>query len=148
RIITITGPAGAGKTRVAVASAEEARDAFPGGLRYVDLQQARTMNDVCRQVATSLNLGDDETRLQLRIAMALQSQPGRSLLILDNCDRSSGAVKECVEEWVARTPSLQVLTTSRAPLEAKGELCHALRPLGYPKPGSGSLTVAEAAKTY
>lgn len=148
RIMTITGPAGAGKTRVAVASAEEARDAFPGGLRYVDLQQARTMNDVCRQVATSLNLGDDETRLQLRIAMALQSQPGRSLLILDNCDRSSGAVKECVEEWVARTPSLQVLTTSRAPLEAKGELCHALRPLGYPKPGSGSLTVAEAAKTY
>lgn len=148
KVITITGPAGAGKTRVAVASAEEARDAFPGGVRYVDLQQARTLNDVYRQVATSLNLGDDESRLQLRISMALQSQAGRSLLILDNCDRAASAVKECVEELTLRAEGLQVLATSRAPLDAKGELTHQLRPLGYPKPGAGGLNIEEAAKTY
>ncbi|MBZ0137957.1 MAG: SpoIIE family protein phosphatase [Planctomycetes bacterium] len=147
-VVTVTGPAGAGKTRVAVAAAEEARDAFPAGVRYVDLQQAGSLSDVCRQVATSLNLGDDETRLQLRIAMALQSEAGRSLLVLDNCDRASAAVKECVNDWVTRTPSLQVLASSRAPLEAKGEACHPLRPLPYPKPGAGSLTVKEACTAY
>lgn len=147
-VVTISGPAGAGKTRVAVASAEEARDAFPAGVRYVDLQQANTLSDVCRQVATSLNLGDDETRLQVRIAMALQSEAGRNLLILDNCDRALSAVKECVNDWVTRTPSLQVLATCRAPLDAKGESCHPLRPLLYPKPGASSLTVEEAGKTY
>ena len=148
RAVTITGPAGAGKSRVAVAAAEHARDDFPGGVRYVDLQQASSLNDVCRQVATSLNLGEDETRLQLRIAMALQSQSGRSLLILDNCDRAQAGVKECIDAWVDKSSGLHVLATSRAPLDVKNEASHPLRPLGYPKPGAGSLTIEKAEEAY
>jgi predicted ATPase len=148
RLLSITGPAGAGKTRVAVAAVEAARDAFPGGIHYIDLHHCAAPGEVNRQVATALNLGDDDTRLAVRIGMALKSLGGRGLLVLDNCDRAQGVLKPLVAEWTGAAPSLQLLTTSRAPLGIPQESCHPLRPLAYPKAGSGTFTPADAADTY
>jgi predicted ATPase len=142
-VLTITGPAGAGKTRVAVAAAEATRDRFPGGFHYVDLRGAVSPMDVCRAVADVMRLGDDETRLGLRIAMALQSPAGRSLLLLDNCEGCAVAVKRCIEEWRTRTTTLQVVATSRIAFEAKNEACHNVAPMDAPK--SASLVNAEQA---
>ena len=121
-LITLTGASGAGKSRLAAEAADAALATFPGGIHYVDLQHSESVADVCRQVATALRLGDDETRLGLRISMALQSGSGRALLLLDNCEHAREAVSRCVEEWSARADNLQILATSRAPLMA----CHSL----------------------
>lgn len=146
-VLTVLGTAGAGKSRVAIAATESAQEAFPGGVHYVDLQKARSIGDVCRQVATALRLGDDETRLGLRISMALQSPAGASLLLLDNCEGARDAVRRCIEEWRSRAETLSVLVTSRAPLELKGEHCHTVRPLATPRPGRDVLkTPADAEK--
>jgi predicted ATPase len=142
-VLTITGPAGAGKTRVAVAAAEATRDRFPGGFHYVDLRGAVSPMDVCRAVADVMRLGDDETRLGLRIAMALQSPAGRSMLLLDNCEGCAAAAKRCIEEWRTRARNLQVLATSRVATEAKNEACHNVAPMDSPK--SASLASAEQA---
>lgn len=146
-VLTVVGTAGAGKSRVAIAATEAAQDAFPGGVHYVDLQKARSVGDVCRQVATALRLGDDETRLGLRISMALQSPAGATLLVLDNCEGARDAVRRCIDEWHARADTLNVLASSRVPLDVKGEFCLTVRPLATPRPGRDVLkTPADAEK--
>lgn len=146
-LLSLIGMPGVGKSRLAVAAVETALATFPGGVHYVDLQHSESVGDVCRQVATALRLGDDETRLGLRISMALQSSSGRSLLLLDNCERARASVQRCVEEWASRAGNLQVLATGRASLEASGETCIQVKPLSTPRAGKDVLkTPADAEK--
>ncbi|MHC4840850.1 MAG: SpoIIE family protein phosphatase, partial [Planctomycetota bacterium] len=129
KTITVTGPVGAGKTRVAVSAAKDASGKFYGGTYFVDLHTAKSLDDVLRLVSAELKLGSDTTRLGLRIAMALQSSAGRTLLILDNCDGCFKAVCRCIDEWRTRAEGLTVLTTSGRPLGAANESLVKLNPL-------------------
>ncbi|MCA8916162.1 MAG: SpoIIE family protein phosphatase [Planctomycetes bacterium] len=147
-VLSLIGPAGAGKSRVGAAALDAAQSTFPGGIHYVDLQRAESVGDVCREVATALRLGDDETRLGLRIAMALQSPAGRSALLMDNCERARDGVRLCVEEWCERAEQLQLVVTSRVPLDAKTETCLHVKPLATPRPGKDVLKSAIDAERY
>ncbi|MCB9936170.1 MAG: SpoIIE family protein phosphatase [Planctomycetes bacterium] len=147
-VLTLVGTAGAGKSRIAIAATDSAQEAFPGGIHYVDLQKAASIGDVCRQVATALRLGDDETHLGLRISMALHSPGGPTLLVLDNCERARDAVRRCIEEWQSRAESLSVLTTSRVPLDVKGEQPIQIPPLAAPRPGRDVLKTPADAERF
>ncbi|MCB9895226.1 MAG: SpoIIE family protein phosphatase [Planctomycetes bacterium] len=147
-VLSLIGPAGAGKSRAAIAGIDAAQGAFPGGIHYVDLQRAESVGDVCREVAAALRLGDDETRLGLRIAMALQSPAGHSVLLMDNCERAREGVRLCVEEWAGRAENLQLIATSRVPLDAKGEVCVPVKPLATPRAGKDVLKSAEDAERF
>src|SRR5690606_14029872 len=130
-----------------LAAVEAAGSTFPGGVHYIDLQQAEGVGDVCRKVATPLRLGDEETRVGLRIDMALQSPAGRSVLVLDNRESARDGVRGCIDEWRERAENLQLVATSRVPLDAKDEVCFQLKPLPTPRAGKDVLrTPADAEK--
>ncbi|MBK8206612.1 MAG: SpoIIE family protein phosphatase [Planctomycetes bacterium] len=133
RPMTVTGPVGAGKSRVALAAVEVARGTFPGGIYFVDLKAAAGIADVCRLVAGVLGLPEDDSQLGARIAAALKSPAGRTLLVLDNCERCHEASGLCLTQWKQRNQDLQVLATSRVPLGVGGEQTLALKPLSTPR---------------
>lgn len=128
-IITVTGPAGVGKTRVAVAAAEATSNAFPGGVLYVNLASARDVGEVCRAAAAVLGLGDEPTQLGVRIALALAGIKERALLVLDNCESCGEAVARCVNEWRAKAPNLSALLTTRLPANLPGQVLVPVAPL-------------------
>jgi len=128
-ILTISGPAGVGKTRVAVAAAEAATNAFPGGVVYVNLASARSLADVCRATAAVLGLGDDSAQLGVRIAHALSGVKDRALILLDNCESCAEPVTRCIQEWRSRAPQLSVLMTTRLPAEVPGQQLLPVGPL-------------------
>lgn len=132
-LLCVSGPAGVGKTRVAVAAAESATNAFPAGVVYANLASAQSASDVCRMVATVLGLGDEPTQLGVRIGLALAGKTGRMLLVLDNCESCGEAVTRCVQEWRSRAPGTSVLITSRVPVNLSGIVNIPLAPLQVPR---------------
>lgn len=139
-VITVTGAAGVGKTRVAVSAARQRSGIFPGGVFYVDLGNATEQAEVCRAVGQRLKLSDDSANLAIRIGNALQSRAstaGAMLLLLDNCEGARHAVAECLKDWRSRVPDLRVLCASRAALGIPGEVVHNLKPLALPRRHTG-----------
>src|SRR5688500_15264331 len=127
RLVTLTGPGGVGKTRLAVVVAEAAGPAFPFGGAFVDLVPARA-DSVPQAVAAALGVGEGPQR-PLEAAIAGRLARGRSLLVLDNCEHVVDAAAGFVERLLAACPSVTVLVTSRERLAVPGERVVALRPL-------------------
>lgn len=135
-VVTITGTAGIGKSRLAVAAAGLALSHFPAGAWYVELAEARDEAAVCAALAKSLGVevsGEDAAQ---RLGFALKgrafSRGGRLLLLLDGCDQSLPILAGLLKRWRESAPSLVGLLTSRAPLGLPGESVLALRPLPVP----------------
>lgn len=123
RWVTIVGPAGAGKTRLALeVAAAGARSPV-----VVELEH-KTEGEVVSAIAKAIGLsGDSSSDLLTQSAVAMSAQP--HLLVLDNCDRVLDAVANAVTRLLTATGSLAVLATSRSPVAATSEVIHALRPL-------------------
>jgi predicted ATPase/DNA-binding CsgD family transcriptional regulator len=125
RLVTVVGPAGAGKTRLALEVA-----ATDGRAPIVaDLSQAEPGGDaVTGAVAAAVGLGaDGRSDLVGACGVALAAQP--YLLVVDNCDHVAAEVARTAGRMLALAPSLVVLATSRAPLGAAGEAVLPLAPL-------------------
>jgi predicted ATPase/DNA-binding CsgD family transcriptional regulator len=130
RLVTLTGPGGVGKTRLAGVVAEAAAAAFPFGGAFADLVPARA-DSVPQAVASALGVAEGPQQ-PLDSAIAGRLARGRSLLVLDNCEHVVDAAAELVDRLLAACPGLTVLATSRERLAVPGEHVLALRPL----PGS------------
>jgi predicted ATPase/class 3 adenylate cyclase len=131
RLVTVVGPGGAGKTRLAVEVGARVVSRFDAGVRLVDLSPLRDPGMVSTSVASSLGLqlqpGDDP------IEMMALSLAGRSfLLLIDNCEHVLDAVADTVDSLAARLPSMTVLATSREPLAVADEFVWRIDPLGLP----------------
>ena len=127
RLVTVTGPGGTGKTRLAVTIASDADDAFPDGVAFVDLSAVLDAALVTARIAQGLAVregGSDP--LVERIAAAVRER--RMLLVLDNFEQVLDAAPE-IRELLERTSRLTVLATSRAPLRVAGEHRYSLTPL-------------------
>ncbi|MBW0134416.1 AfsR/SARP family transcriptional regulator [Pseudonocardia abyssalis] len=139
RLLTLTGVAGVGKTRVALQLATDAAPAHDGGVRLVELaplDRAAGDGTVLGEVATALGVATagagTPAAIVQRIAGRLGDRP--LLLVVDNCEHVVGAVARAVEALRRRCPRLTVLATSREPLGLAGEVTRVVPPLSLPAP--------------
>ncbi|NBE56513.1 ATP-binding protein, partial [Streptomyces boluensis] len=121
RLITVTGPGGVGKTRLAVAAASAAADRFPDGVVLVELAAAA---GAVEQVSAALAVREDAVS-DLRAALRSRT----ALLVLDNCEQLSDEVAALAARLLASAPGLRILATSRQPLGVPGELVSVTAPL-------------------
>lgn len=133
RLVTLTGPGGIGKTRLAVAVAERAAAAYPDGVFFVPLADTRTQEQVVAALAESLGVRGEGAR-PLLDTIEEHLAADRVLLVLDNVEQVLGAGAE-VERLLSRCPGTDVIVTSRAPLRLPGEYEYAVPPLHVPAAG-------------
>jgi predicted ATPase/class 3 adenylate cyclase len=119
RLVTLTGPGGIGKTRLAVAAAEEVAPAYPDGVYFVPLADAVTEDHVIGITADALGVRGEGAR-PLRDTIHERLATDRSLLVLDNFERVLEA-RIVVSALLARCPGVDLLLTSRTPLRLQGE---------------------------
>ncbi|MEU1040704.1 BTAD domain-containing putative transcriptional regulator [Streptomyces sp. NPDC005907] len=145
RLVTLTGPGGVGKTRLAVAAAIAERDTHPAGgptdgVWLVEFSgiRADTAADLAQVVAAALGVRDDAPRsapgtgtptpsLPHRLAAVLRDR--RTLLVLDNCEHVVDAAAELTELLLRTAAGLRVLATGQQPLGLAGEAMFSVEPL-------------------
>ena len=127
RLVTLFGPAGAGKTRLV---AEAARAADPDAV-WVELQPVRGEGLVATTVAAAVGLHENVTR-HLPDVLAERLQTTATLLVLDGVEHLVGEVADVVVDLLARAPDLQVLVTSRTRVGIRGEQVVDVGPLAVP----------------
>jgi predicted ATPase/DNA-binding CsgD family transcriptional regulator len=130
RLLTLIGPGGVGKTRLAVAAAEAVRERFADGAAFVDLSPLRDVRLVVPAVAAALGL-HDRGRQPLAEAVAQVLRERELLLVLDNFEHLLGAAAE-VSALLAACSGLRVLVTSRGPLGLRWEHEVPVAPLALP----------------
>jgi len=133
RLVTLTGPGGVGKTRLALEAAAGLRDAFGDGVCFVALAPIGDPGLVFATAAQTLGVGDPGGRPPLE-AVAAHLRHRQLLLVLDNFEQVLGAGPALVE-LLAACPRLRVLVTSRAALRVSGEHEYAVPPLALPAAG-------------
>ena len=132
RLLTLTGPGGVGKTRLALEAARRAEGLFSDGVAFAGLAPLGDAALVVPTVAQTLGLKEAEGRSR-REALHAHLREKRFLLVLDNLEHLLEVVPEIVA-LVEACPGLTVLATSRAPLRVRGEQEYPVGPLGTPDP--------------
>ncbi len=131
RLVTVTGTGGAGKTRIALQSAAEESERFPDGLWWVELAPLQVAADVSTVVAASVGAPLSEAEPHAD-AIASRIGDSRALIVLDNCEHVIDAAAKLAYGLLQRCPNLQVLATSRSPLDVPGEVTWRVPPLSMP----------------
>ena len=142
RLVTLTGPGGVGKTRLALRAGEELLDDFADGVAFVPLAPVPAPDLVASAIARTLDvrqLGDQPIPERLRLAL----RDRRTLLLLDNFEHLLGAAP-LVSQLLATCPLLKVLVTSRARLRVSGEHAFPVPPLALPAAGDQAADPAAA----
>jgi predicted ATPase/DNA-binding SARP family transcriptional activator len=131
RLLTLTGPGGTGKTRLALAAANFAAKSFSGGVCWVELAQIDDPGIVGPTVASRLGVPDTPGQdVAEAIAEHVADRP--VLIVLDNCEHLAGAAAGLAEGILAACPALVVLATSREALGVEGERSWPVPPLSLP----------------
>jgi len=129
RLVTITGPGGIGKTRLAVALGHAVLADFPGGARLIDLAPLARDSLVEGAAVTALGLRLAEGNAVDRIAEALDRP---ALLLFDNCEHVLAGTAALVTALLRRSPSISIVATSQEPLRIEAEAVYRLDPLAVP----------------
>src|SRR5262249_47129279 len=127
RLLTLTGPGGAGKTRLALRVAASAVDTFDNGVFVVQLAPLRDWELVSPTIAQTLGLREQSHEAVVE-ALTDYLRDRRMLLVLDNLEQVI-AVAPVLAGLLADAPDLKLIATSRAPLRLSGEHVYAVRPL-------------------
>ncbi|WP_319204699.1 ATP-binding protein [Streptomyces sp. ME02-8801-2C] len=134
RLLTLTGPGGVGKTRLAGRVAEGAVRGFPDGARLVPLAAVRDGALVPHAVADALGIRDEAARAPLDTVVA-HLRDRRLLLVLDNCEHVTAACTSLVASVLGAAEGVRVLATSRHRLGLPEERLLTVTPLATPPPG-------------
>jgi predicted ATPase/class 3 adenylate cyclase len=135
RLVTLTGPGGIGKTRLALRAARDEVKRFEDGVLFVDLSAARDSASVLAAVARTIGLSDtpDESLLD---DLSRQLREQRMLLVLDNFEQVTVAAPT-MSQLLYGCPRLKLLVTSREALRVRGEHLFAVPPLSLPSGAGG-----------
>src|SRR5919204_5519189 len=142
-LVTLTGPGGIGKTRLAIRAAADQIDLFENGVVFVDLSAIRDSESVLAAIARSIGLTDtpDEPLLG---ALTRHLREQRVLLVLDNFEQVSAAAPT-MAQLVQECPRLKLLVTSREALHVRGEHLFPVPPLSLPSGARGPASVEQLA---
>lgn len=116
RLVTVAGAGGAGKTRLAIAAAEELRTAYPDGVWLVDLAEQQPVE----ALAAAMGIRPEPAR-PLLDSLIERCADGRTLLVLDTCEARHHAARELIRRLLGSCRRLDVLATSRASIGVPGE---------------------------
>ena len=131
RLVTMTGPGGSGKTRLAIEVATRSLDRFPGGVWFVPLDAIDEPTLLAAFVGETIGIRERASRdVVENLTNSLDDRP--TLLVLDNAEHVLDAVADLAARLLANTTLLHVLTTSQAPLEVQGEVVFGVDPLTLP----------------
>jgi predicted ATPase/DNA-binding CsgD family transcriptional regulator len=144
RMVTLAGPGGIGKTRLALRALATLADEFPDGVCYVELAEVSSPDLVVSRVASAVGVAEEEGRPLLdTLADALRS---RSLVLaLDNCEHLLEACARLIRRLLAAAADLRLLATSREPLRVAGETVWQVPPLAV---ASADGSPAEAVRLF
>jgi predicted ATPase/DNA-binding CsgD family transcriptional regulator len=145
RLVTLTGMAGAGKTRLALHVAAGAAGRFAGGAWFVPLETVRDPHRIIPAIAAALDVRETGAR-PLRESLIDYLQDRATLLLLDNFEQVLEAAPRVVE-LLAACPTLTCLVTSRAPLHLRGEHEFPLAPLPVPPDADGEAGTRDRERT-
>jgi predicted ATPase/class 3 adenylate cyclase len=150
RLVTLWGPGGVGKTRVALRVAARARRPYEDGVRFVDLSTADSPVAVPAMVASALRAqpasGETAAATVLRVL-----RPSRLMLVLDNCERFAAAVRDLTAPIVADCPDVHILATSREILDVSIERTVEIRGLTVPsqqEKDTGRIAASDAVRMF
>jgi predicted ATPase/DNA-binding CsgD family transcriptional regulator len=133
RLVTVTGPGGVGKTRVALRAARQVADGFADGVCLVELSCLHDPELLPHTVATCLGLPECDPRSQLD-ALLEYLRGKRLLLIMDTCEHLLDACAMLADVVLRETGGVTMLATSRQPLDVPGEHARLIPPLPVPDP--------------
>jgi predicted ATPase len=132
RLITLTGPGGVGKTRLALEAARHVADSFTDGAEFIDLSAVRDAEQVAGAIARALGIREYGNRPAADMLMEAVGDTHR-LLVLDNFEQIIDAAP-IVRNLLTAAPRLQLLITSRETLRIRDELEIPIRPFVLPEP--------------
>ncbi len=143
RMVTLNGPGGVGKTRLAKRLANELWDEFDGEVFVTELA---AVHDPASTVAAIATATDIQQRQHLSVEETLVDylRSRRALLVLDNCEHLRATVASLADRLLSSCPTITLLATSREVLGLPGEQVWRVGPLDVPAVGSGPAAVAEA----
>ena len=148
RVVTLTGPGGCGKSRLALRTATLADGSFEDGARLVEL--ASLTDPVLVPASVAETLGVSEQDAENAMAGVVRALAGRELLIvLDNCEHVLGSAARAVIMLAEQCPRVRILATSRERLDVPGEFVFPVPPLGLPEDGSlRAVAASEAGELF
>ena len=131
RLVTVTGPGGSGKTRLADQVARQMAGRFADGAWLAELAAVQDPAQVAAMVAAALGI-PEQPGVRAAEALARVLARRQLLLVLDNCEHVTGAAAELCAGLLAACDDVRVLATSREPLRVAGEARYRLAPLTLP----------------
>ncbi|MFT4038179.1 MAG: LuxR C-terminal-related transcriptional regulator [Thermomicrobiales bacterium] len=133
RLITLLGPGGVGKTRLAIAASEDLDDEFPDGAAFISLASATSADHAASLIADALGVrGQPGHTVTQSLSLAIQSR--RILLLLDNLEHLlSPELRALIATLLESCPQLTILTTSREPLQMQQEQRVTVAPFAVPR---------------
>jgi predicted ATPase/DNA-binding CsgD family transcriptional regulator len=133
RLLTLTGPGGCGKTRLALRVAADLLDTFADGVWWIELAPLADPNLIAQTIATTLGLRAEASPSLLE-TLINYLRAKQILLILDNCEHLIAACAKLVHALLQACPDLYIMATSREGLNIGGEVLYTVPPMATPHP--------------
>ena len=148
RVVTLTGPGGCGKTRLALRAATLAADGFEEGARLVELASLTDPVLVPGSIAEALGVPEEDAADPITgVVRALADR--ELLIVLDNCEHVLASAARAAVMLAGNCPRVRIMNTSRERLDVPGEFVFPVPPLELPEDGSaGAVAASEAGRLF